>query len=79
MASQKPPDTPDMEFMRTVRESRANARYLGVELMARWNWFEMKNPLFHELAVMGHKDEEDYTFLIESNGKIFHVTVAEEK
>jgi hypothetical protein len=80
MASPEQPDeTPDREYMRHVREARANTKHIGIELMHRWNWFEMKNPLFQEYAVMGHEYEEDFTFLIEVNGKIFHVSVTEEE
>lgn len=77
MASQH--ETPDRTYMKEVQAKRATAKHLGMEMMARWNHVELSMPLFHELAVMGHEYENDFTFLIEVNGKIFHVEISEEE
>lgn len=69
--------TPDRSYREKVLAARATPGHLGKEMMERWNWFERNNPLFHELAVMGHQEGATYQFIIASNGKTFGFTVRE--
>jgi hypothetical protein len=66
--------THDRDYMKKVMAERATVSHLSREMMDRWNWFESHNPLFHELAVMGHQDGDEYKFIVQSNGKTFEFT-----
>jgi hypothetical protein len=61
--------------MKKILAERASVQHLGKEMMARWNTVELEEPLFRELAVMGHLDGNVYTFIIEVNGLFFECAI----